>query len=71
MRLSQVLRAGLAARNGDCSKATRLLADAGLTACSDTHCIKQLLRLCKGRCHPVVSELLAPVGALSTTLSPR
>ncbi|MEI9950222.1 MAG: hypothetical protein WDO74_14905 [Pseudomonadota bacterium] len=55
-RPSQVLRAGLASRNGDCSKATRLLADAGLTGCSDTHCIKQLLRLCNGRCYAVVSE---------------
>jgi hypothetical protein len=56
MRLSQVLRAGLASRNGDCSEATRLLADAGLTGCSDRHCIKQILRLCKGRCYAVVSE---------------
>lgn len=71
MRLSQVLRAGLAARNGDCSKATRLLADAGLTACSDTHCIKQLLRLCKGRCHAVVSEYSHLLELCPTTLSPR
>ena len=55
MRLSQVLRAGLASRSGDCSKANRLLADAGLTGCGDTRCINQLLRLCNGRCSAVVS----------------
>lgn len=57
MRPAQVLRAGLASRSGNCSKATRLLADAGLTGCSDRHCIKELFKLCNGRrCYAVVSE---------------
>jgi Zn-dependent protease with chaperone function len=57
IRPSQVLRAGLASRSGNCSTAIRLLADAGLTGCSDRHCIKELFKLCNGRrCYAVVSE---------------
>ncbi|HEX2671210.1 MAG TPA: M48 family metalloprotease, partial [Polyangiaceae bacterium] len=54
----QVLRAGLAARRGDCSQVTRLLAGTGLAGCREGDCVARLVRRCNGRCYGVISEYL-------------
>jgi Zn-dependent protease with chaperone function len=63
---TQILRAGLAARDGDCERATALLTGAGLTgpmrvadadpSCSELPCTDQLFNLCTRRCNIALRE---------------